>query len=41
MLGARYLATGNVIDIIMRVTEFRGMAFILKRLRFLENKRGL
>ncbi|MBE3100899.1 MAG: PEGA domain-containing protein [Firmicutes bacterium] len=31
MLGARYLATGNVIDITMRVTEFRGYGIYTKR----------
>lgn len=31
MLGARYLATGNVIDISMRVTEFKGYGISTKR----------
>ena len=31
MLGARYLATGNVIDITKRVTEFRGYGIYTKR----------
>jgi len=31
MLGARYLATGNVIDITMRVIEFRGYGIYTKK----------
>ncbi len=31
MLGARYLATGNVIDITKKVTEFRGYGIYTKR----------
>jgi len=31
MLGARYLATGNIIDISKRVTEFRGYGIYTKR----------
>ena len=48
MLGARYLATGNVIDISMRVTEFEGYGISTKRtaisvttgLRIVDAERG-
>lgn len=48
MLGARYLATGNVIDISMRVTEFKGYGISTKRtaisvtigLRIVDAERG-
>jgi hypothetical protein len=48
MLGARYLATGNVIDISMRVTEFKGYGITTKRtaisvtigLRIVDAERG-
>jgi len=48
MLGARYLASGNVIDITMRVTEFRGYGIYTKRtavsvtvgLRVVDTERG-
>jgi hypothetical protein len=48
MLGARYLATGNVIDISTRVTEFKGYGISIKRtaisvtigLRIVDAERG-
>ncbi len=48
MLGARYLATGNVIDITRRVTEFKGYGIYTKRtaisvtigLRIVDAERG-
>ena len=48
MLGARYLATGNVIDITRRVTEFKGYGITTKRtavsvtigLRIVDAERG-
>lgn len=48
MLGARYLATGNVIDISMKVTEFKGYGISTKRtaisvtigLRIVDAERG-
>ena len=48
MLGARYLATGNVIDITRRITEFKGYGITTKRtavsvtigLRIVDAERG-